>query len=100
MQETTGGYSLPVAAATVAHTPPPVPPFGTSAPDSRSVGPRDFGPDAINLVAVPVRDVQVLDPQGRWLETIAPGDVQPANLYEAMLKKRLGQVPRSRMGDR
>ena len=62
--------------------------------------PRDFGPDAINLVAVPVRDAQVLDPQGRWLETIAPGDVQPANLYEAMLKKRLGQVPRSRMGDR
>ena len=58
--------------------------------------PRNFGPDAINLVAIPVRDSQVLDPKGRWLETIEPGDIQPANLYEAMVKKRLRQVNRSR----
>jgi hypothetical protein len=52
--------------------------------------PRDFGPRQINLVGVPVRDEPVMNLDDRWLEPLLPGRFQPANLYEAMLKKRLG----------
>lgn len=52
--------------------------------------PKDFGPQQINLVGVPVVDTPVMTRDGRWLEPLLPGRFQPANLYEAMLDKRLG----------
>jgi ribosomal protein L21E len=51
--------------------------------------PKGFGPDFINLIGLPMRDPQILDVKGRWLETIPPGQVQPADLHAAMLAKRL-----------
>ncbi len=52
--------------------------------------------DAINIVAVPIADAEKIadrlpEPtafQGRWLEPIAPGKIEPANLYEAMKARR------------
>ncbi len=51
--------------------------------------PRGFGPDAINLIGLPVSDPQTLSATGRWLERIPPDRLQPANLHAAMLARRL-----------
>ena len=56
--------------------------------------PKGFGPDAINLIGLPMSDPPILDAQGRWQEDIPPGQLQPANLYSAMLAKRLADSPR------
>lgn len=53
--------------------------------------PKGFGPEQMNLIGLPIRDPQVLDMNGRWLEKIAPGQLQPADLHAAMLAKRLGK---------
>jgi hypothetical protein len=45
--------------------------------------------DRINLVGVVTQEPSRLDPQGRWLETIAPERLSPPNLYEAQLAARL-----------
>ncbi len=52
---------------------------------------RNFGPDMVNLVGLSMREYPPLEMTGRWIEPIAPGPVQPANLYSAMLKKRLAK---------
>ena len=51
--------------------------------------PSNLGIEAINVVALPTNPPSVLEPNGRWLEAIAPDQVQPANLYQAMLQRRL-----------
>jgi hypothetical protein len=51
--------------------------------------PKNLGIEAINVIGITSRDSQVLDPDGRWLETIQPGEVQPAELYRAMLRQRI-----------
>lgn len=56
--------------------------------------PKNYGPDVINLIGLQIPGPPVLDPQGRWIEPVATGEVQPANLYEAMRKKRLSQLPK------
>ena len=56
--------------------------------------PKGFGPDAINLIGLTMSDPPILDAQGRWQEDIPPGQLQPANLYSAMLAKRLADSPR------
>ena len=52
--------------------------------------PSSLGIDAINVVAIPTDSSSILDPEGRWMETIPPGQIHPANLYHAMRQKRLG----------
>jgi len=52
--------------------------------------PADFGPDLMNFIALSSKDVPVLEPNGRWFEPVSPADIEPKNLYEAQLQKRLG----------
>ncbi len=51
--------------------------------------PDDFGPASMNLVALETKEKSVTDPNGRWFEAIPPGKIEPANIYQAQLKKRL-----------
>ena len=51
--------------------------------------PNSLGNDAINVIAIPTNGTSILEADGRWFETIPPGQVQPANLYRAMLERRL-----------
>ncbi len=61
---------------------------------TRMPWPKDFGPDAINLIGLPMSDPQILDANGRWLENFSPGSLQPADLHAAMLAKRLAAQKR------
>jgi hypothetical protein len=49
----------------------------------------DFGPDLMNFVGVETREPALLKPDGRWWEPIPPAQLQPQDLYEAQLAKRL-----------
>jgi hypothetical protein len=51
--------------------------------------PKNLGIEAINIVGIKSRDPHVTDPDGRWLEPLEPGNVDPPELYRAMLQKRL-----------
>lgn len=51
--------------------------------------PQGWGPDLINLVELPSNDSAATEPAGRWLEPIDHGQLQPANLYDAQLVRRL-----------
>ncbi|KAH0533833.1 hypothetical protein FGG08_007539 [Glutinoglossum americanum] len=53
--------------------------------------PNGFGPDLMNLIGLHSKDTAVLNTQGRWFEPIPPATIQPKNLYEAQLAKRLGK---------
>lgn len=48
-----------------------------------------FGPAQINFVATPVSDAQVMELQGRWVEHMPAGALQPRDLHAAMLRRRL-----------
>lgn len=50
---------------------------------------KDWGPDMMNLVGVQSQDAPILDEKGRWFEPIAPAQLQPRNLYQAQLQRRL-----------
>ena len=43
----------------------------------------------MNLVGLETKDRTVTSPDGRWFEAIPPKDLQPQNLYEAQLERRL-----------
>ncbi|MCX7047907.1 MAG: glycosyl hydrolase family 28-related protein [Candidatus Sumerlaeota bacterium] len=51
--------------------------------------PKEFS-DVMNMVGVNLRGAAERSPTGKWIELIPPGAIQPPNLYEAMLRKRLG----------
>jgi len=51
----------------------------------------DFGPATMNLVGLTTNQTSVLEPEGKWFEAIAPGELAPQNLYEAQVGKRLGK---------
>jgi hypothetical protein len=51
----------------------------------------DWGPWSMNFVGLTSAAGSATAADGRWIEVIAPGDLQPANLHEAQLKKRLGR---------
>jgi len=51
----------------------------------------DWGPWSMNFVGLTTGADSATAPDSRWIETIAPEDLQPANLYEAQLKRRLGR---------
>jgi hypothetical protein len=51
--------------------------------------PAAYGPDFLNLIGVETKDKATLDANGRWFEPIPPAQLQPQNLYEAQLARRL-----------
>lgn len=51
--------------------------------------PAQLGCDRMNIVGLKIPGKDIKDPSGRWLETIAPGKIQPADIHEAMLQRRL-----------
>jgi hypothetical protein len=55
--------------------------------------PRGWGPDLMNFVGVQTGRPSVTDRAGRWFESIDPQALQPRNLYEAQLERRLGRKP-------
>jgi Pectate lyase superfamily protein len=52
--------------------------------------PKGWGPDLMNLVGVQSNGHSETSPAGRWFEAIAPGELQPPNLYAAQLGRRVG----------
>ncbi len=56
--------------------------------------PKSFGPDCINLIGLPINTPPILTASGKWLETIAPGKLQPPDLHAAMLARRLADAAR------
>jgi hypothetical protein len=52
--------------------------------------PEHFALDAMNLVALKMRGRDFKKPDGRWIETIRPGNINPPNLHLAMQQRRLG----------
>jgi hypothetical protein len=64
-----------------------------------AVWPEAFALDAMNMVALKMRGRDMKKPEGRWIETIRPGNISPPNLHLAMLQKRLGgAVPTATQG--
>ena len=53
--------------------------------------PTDFGPDSLNFVGVTSDEKPMTEENGRWFEPLQVGGLQPANLYEAQLARRLGK---------
>jgi hypothetical protein len=51
--------------------------------------PDDFGPPTMNLVALFTRSPNQTQWDGKWFEVIPPSAIQPQNLHEAQLGKRL-----------
>jgi hypothetical protein len=56
--------------------------------------PKNLGIDTINVIGIKSRDPERLDPHGRWLEPLDPGNVEPPELYHAMRRKRVEQRKR------
>jgi len=52
--------------------------------------PENFGPASMNLVALQTTETSVTEPNSRWFEAIPPARIEPENLYQAQLKRRLG----------
>jgi hypothetical protein len=51
--------------------------------------PSAWGPDVMNLVGVQTKSKSVLEPAGRWMESIDPNQLHPRNLHQAQLERRL-----------
>lgn len=49
----------------------------------------DYGPDSMNFVGITTDQAPVLEMKGKWWEPLAAGGLQPANLYDAQLARRL-----------
>lgn len=56
--------------------------------------PATFGPVTMNFVALQTDQPAACDPQGTWFETIHPAAIQPQNIHQAQLQRRL-QSPSS-----
>ncbi len=50
---------------------------------------RGFGPSSVNVVGVTTRRRSSTAPDGRWFEAIRPELLQPQNIHEAQLQRRL-----------
>lgn len=60
--------------------------------------PAQFGPDRLNWIALNSRERRSGNPEkwsGRWVETMRPGRIEPADLHAAQLAYRLGKAPSS-----
>lgn len=51
--------------------------------------PAGWRPDRMNLVGVQSKSKSVLEPNGRWMESIDPNRLHPRNLHKAQLERRL-----------
>ena len=51
----------------------------------------NFGPWSMNFVGLFTEAESETDPEGRWFETIPPDLLQPQNLHEAQLERRLAE---------
>jgi hypothetical protein len=54
-----------------------------------SYPPADFGPPSMNLVALETVQLSETKPEGKWFEAIKPAEMQPQDLHEAQLRRRL-----------
>ena len=52
--------------------------------------PAGWAPDRINIIGVRSDRRPISEVDGRWFEPIAPHRLRPADLYEAQLRRRLG----------
>ncbi|MCH5378226.1 MAG: hypothetical protein JJ992_30080, partial [Planctomycetes bacterium] len=58
--------------------------------------PDGWGPDLMNLVGLTSSDPPVTNSSGRWFEPLDPERLQPRNLYDAQLARRLATKNASR----
>ena len=59
-----------------------------------SYPPAAFGPPTMNLVGLATKQPAETSPEGKWFEAIKPAELQPQNLHEAQLRRRLGNRSR------
>lgn len=52
---------------------------------------RNYGPDLMNIIGITSTETPVSEANGRWFEPISPQSLQPQNLYDAQLARRLSQ---------
>jgi hypothetical protein len=57
----------------------------------QSYPPADFGPASMNFVAVTSRQTSVTNLAGKWFEVFSPQAIQPPDLHQAQLDRRLGR---------
>lgn len=55
----------------------------------RIAWPENFGPARQNWIGVNTRERKSDDADGRWIETIGPNDLKPAELHQSQLSNRL-----------
>lgn len=53
--------------------------------------PADFGSPSMNLIALETTSPSETKADGKWFEAISPRDIQPQNLHEAQVARRLNQ---------
>ena len=51
----------------------------------------------IQIIGVRSKDPAVTDAEGRWFEPITPARLQPRDLYQVQLERRLGTATSGRM---
>ena len=59
--------------------------------------PAGWAPEMIQIIGVRSKDPAVTDAEGRWFEPITPARLQPRDLYQAQLERRLGTATSGKM---
>jgi len=59
-----------------------------------SYPPAAFGPATMNLLGLETKQPAETSPEGKWFEAIKPAELQPQDLHEAQLRRRLGNTSR------
>lgn len=59
-----------------------------------SYPPAAFGPPTMNLVGLETKHPVQTSPDGKWFEAIKPAELQPQDLHEAQLRRRLSNTSR------
>ena len=52
--------------------------------------PAGFGPASMNLVGLETKQPSEVSHDGKWFEVVKPDELQPRDLHEAQLRRRLG----------
>jgi len=60
-----------------------------------SYPPASFGPSAMNFVGLQTKEATATNLRGKWFEAIPPAQLQPQNLHEAQLQRRLAKDGRN-----
>ncbi|WOO41029.1 glycosyl hydrolase family 28-related protein [Rubellicoccus peritrichatus] len=53
--------------------------------------PNSFGPDSINIVGIDTEAASIMQPGGKWVETINSDNLYPTDLHAAQLERRLSK---------